>query len=445
MPRGRGDMPLLLRQLGVVLFVGYCLFNVANVLYLRANLTYVGLLLAGIGGVFILQRLALLYARGAVATRSEVFGYFLMLLLMMIVLVQQSVLTTNIDFDGVNTLRVIHAATTVSIVWMLIGGAVSMFRLRESFVLAVLLAGALLMMFLVNAQDGFSVTYREIKDDVGTTNVSHITLEKFVVPTLALAYALSSRARLPVVLMAFVTLFLMSGRTSFAAFLLAFLVMSLQGRALRNFSMIVVAVLLIGVSVRLGLESGFIDTENKAVRQMVFMDGLEGDNSFVGRRELLLGGLKDLPAQFLFGDFTLTVERFGKFGTYIHNLLSAWQMYGFFALSAIVAALVVCVVRARAAMRRDPSPATVFGTFMLVYVIIGAIVAKSALWSPLWFVLGFWLLRPNEQTTTRRPARRKRRVRRAGDTGGVPVRVGGAPARAGAAPGGLAVGMRSRG
>ena len=281
----------------------------------------------------------------------------------------------------------------------------------------------MLAMFLGNAQDGFEVTYYEIKQEVGTSNISHLTLEKFVLPVLALAYALSSKARLIVVLMGFVTLFLMSGRTAFAAFLLTFVIMSVQGRVVRNLLIIGAAVLAIGLSVRLGLESGFIDTENRAVRQMVFMDGVEADSSFQGRSALLMSGLQDLPAQFLYGDFTLTVKRIGYFGGYIHSILSAWQMYGFFVLVAIVTGLAICVVRARAAMRDDPSPATLFGTFMLVYVVICAIVAKSALWVPMWFVLGFWLLRPAERRHARpaRPRRRRRSGRRA------PVSGTGAP------------------
>jgi|GEM_PF-1959100 len=420
---GRGELPWLLRQLGVVLFVAYCLFNIANVLYIRAPLTFIGLLLIGIASVFLLQRLALLLTRGWVVAPTELYAYFLMSLLMAVVFTQQAFLDSHQDINGADTLQMIHAATVVAIVWMLIGGAVSMFNFKESFLLAILLAGTLLAMFLINAQDGFSVTYGEIKEEVGVDGINHLTLEKFVVPILALAYAFSPRARLLVVLMAFVTLFLMSGRTAFISFLIAVLLMSLQGRALRNFVMIFVAVVVIGLSVRIGLESGFIDTDNRAVREMVFMDGLEEDNSFAGRRELLLGGLEDLPEQFLFGNYPLTVQRFGEFGNYIHNILSAWQMYGFFVMVAILTGLGICIRRARVALRADPSPTTIFGAFMLIYVVIGALLAKSVLWVPMWLMLGFWLLRPNH-SAGKRPARRRRRRRLSSSSGAPPRRMG---------------------
>ena len=135
-PLDRPEMWGPLREGGVILFAAYCLFNVANVLYLRSNLPLIGLALAGMGGLYLLQRLALLRSRGWVSTRSEIFGYLLMLLVFMVVLLQQSLLTDYTDYNGVRTLQVIHSATTVAIVWMLIGGAVSMSRMRESFLLS---------------------------------------------------------------------------------------------------------------------------------------------------------------------------------------------------------------------------------------------------------------------------------------------------------------------
>jgi len=402
------ELPRLLRQAGLILLLSYCLFSIYNVLYLREVLDFIGLLLLGMAGVYALQRLALMSARGLKVSRSECYAVALIGILGVSIVAQQAFLTTYVDPEGTDTLGYVRTIAKLAVIWVLIGGALSMFELPESSFWAIALSLVILMLFLPSFTEDAAVGYAEIRDETGLTGLSHLILEPFVIVPLTLAYALSVRTRLVVVLVSFGVLFMMSGRTAMVSFMLTVFIMSLQGRAIRNLLVLGVAGIVIFGGARYVVEAGLVDTDSRAIREMLFIGGIEEDDSFLGRKELLAQGIKDLPGQFLYGNFTLTTEHHGYFGAYIHNLLSAWQMFGFFVFAAIIVGLTICAGRARAAMTSAPTPSIVFGTFLLVYVIINVTVAKSILWSVMWLVLGFWLLRPGASSGTRRRRRRRR-------------------------------------
>ena len=407
---GRTALPWSIRQLGLALLCAYCFFNVANVLLLRAEFGFIGPSLVLMAGVYMLQRLMLFRARGGVLSTGEVLAALLLIFLLGSVMAQNIFLTTYVGVDGVDTLDFVITVTILSTIWMMMGGAASMFDARESSFAALAIGGALLAMFLtgVDLGEDAAVAYGDVRLESGMTGISHLTLEKFVVVPLALAYAMSRRTRFVVLLIGFVVLFLMSGRTAFAAFFLTAVLVNLRGQMVRNLLMLSLAAIVILLGARFAVESGLVNTESQAVREMLFLDGVEEDNSFQGRKELLRYGLGDLYQQFLFGDFTLSTRRVNAFGGYIHNLLSAWQVYGFFVFAAICVCLLYCANRARLAFRESAStPRVVFGVFMLVYVLINVIIAKSVFWNLLWFMLGYWLLMPLSGNLARR--RKKRR------------------------------------
>ena len=399
--------------LGMTVLLGYCFFNLTNVLFLRANAWFVGLWLLGIGSLFVFQRLMTITRKGFAFPRAEVGGYLLVLLITMVIMTQPLFITTNLDDEGVDTLANIRTIWMVSVIWMCAGGAASMFEWKESSLVAVAVAGTLFIAFLLGVGFDGTVAYQEIRDEA-TFNASHLTLEKYVIILLAFAYAMSHRTRLIVALAGMLVLFSMGGRTALAVFTLTVILLNLRGgRVMRT----ALAVGVLGVALffigRVAVDSGFVDVQSSEVRDMLFLDGLEEDSSFAGRQALLQQGLGDLAEQFWIGNFPLTVERHGYFSTYIHNLLSAWQFFGFFAFMALSLALVLCLRRMRQVMRHaKPTPADLFSAFMLIYVVISVVLAKSVMWNLLWFALGLWLFRASVTSVTRAAGSRKRRRRR---------------------------------
>jgi len=404
----------------MAVLLAYCTFNLANVLYLRSSAWFVGLWLLSIGALFVFQRLVMAGREGLSISRPELGGYLLVFLITMVVLSQPLLINSNRDLDGVDTLGNIKTIWMVSVLWLFAGGAASMFTWRESSAVALAIGIILVMAFLQGLGLDGTVAYKDIRYDSDLSNISHLTLEKYVVILLAFAYSISHRTRWLVAFCGMLVLFTMGGRTALTVFALTVLFLNLRGRVGRNILVMGLTGALVIFIGRHAIETGFIDIESKPVRDMLFLDGLEGDNSFNGRRELLLGGLKDLEQQFWVGNFPLTVERNGYFSTYVHNILSAWQFYGFFVFLAIISALLYCLRRMVVAMRRKATPATVFGAFMLIYVVISVVLAKSVMWNLLWFAIGYWLLKPLAPAThsVRSPRRRSGRRRRARSASG---------------------------
>ena len=395
----------LIRKAGLVLLIGYAALNYLNIVVLQGAVSFdlVRIVLIAMGVAYLVQRALAIGDNGFRLEQPEIVGFGLVGLAGAAILLQRIFYTSYAGFDGIDTLSTIRTTWLVCTVWFLAGGVIGSSTIPES------LAGALAMCALLGASifagvgDATTVDYRTVAEVAGVETLSHLTLEKYVVLLLAIAFAMSERARPVAVLTGLLVLFLMGGRTALAVFVLTIVVLMLRGRLVRNLSILAATALGVAVLAWLAVSLGMIDPQNQAVRDILFLDGFSADNSFAARVYLLTDNLDLLAEQFLFGNFMLTVQRQGAFGGYIHNILSAWQFYGFFFFVALIGALLYAWRRTRWALARGETPTVVFGAFMMVYVGISMIVAKNVTWHLLWFTLGFWLLRPMQ--TPRRRAR----------------------------------------
>ena len=235
---------------------------------------------------------------------------------------------------------------------------------------------------------------------------------------LVFAYAMSSRIKPFTLVLGCIALFFMGGRTALFVFALTGILMTFKGNILRN---TIVSVLLVLSCVGIfwySVLSGLIDLEAKAVREILFLDGLDEDESYQGRINLLLGNMSLLADQFWIGNFGLVSQRQGGVSGYVHNILSAWQFYGFFIFAILIFCLYYCLRRMVSTLKHSDLPADVFGSFLLIYVLISVVVSKYVGWHLLWFVLGFWLMKASRdlssaKTKTKRKSRRRRKERNA--------------------------------
>lgn len=401
----------VIRQSGMILMLFYATFNMFNVLYLRAPVEFIGYVLLAISSLYFLQRLARVATRGFHLSQSELLGYFLMLLILATITAQKIFLGTYVGFDGIDTLSNISTVYLLMVIWFFAGGAAAHAVFGESMATALIIMIILVVSIQLGLGDEAAVDYRAINQESGLEDISHLSLEKYILLLLAFAYAICSKTRWLALLIGLFVLFLMGGRTALATFAVTGLALSLRGNMTRNLILFSVVSVIAFSFLRYTIDTGVIDVQSKAVRDILFLDGFGEDASFNARVELYNVALPHLQEQFLFGDYTLTTRATGYFGTYIHNLLSAWQFFGFFVFLGIALALLYCLHRAMTALKRNPTTIDVFGAFMVIYVIISMIVGKSVVYNLLWFVLGFWLLKPVMQLG-KSGARRMRRRRR---------------------------------
>lgn len=406
----------LIKFSGLVLILFYCLLNLANIIYFRFNISFIGMLLASVAGTYFLQSFVRYRAGNIQISTGEIAGFSLIGFGFMILLAQNLLHEPYVGFDGINVQRNLLTLFIVSTLWFFIGGAFAAANVGESPFWALFIGiGISLLMGFGVTEDLFK-SYDTVNSAERDQSISHLNVERYIIIPLMFAYALSSKARWVVALCGFYSLFLLGGRTALVVFIVSLILVNLTKNSLRN----IVAMLVLGAVIYYGLQYamsiGLIDPENKNIQQLFFSEGIAEDNSFQSRVILLGEGLQDLPSQFFIGHFSITAQRHGQFGRYIHNILSAWQFYGFFFFTALIGCLIFCVKDMRKQLRVSRSPLTIFSSFVLIYVIISVVIGKYAAWTMLWFALGLWLLRPilsrNGQPADENKKKRRKRKRR---------------------------------
>lgn len=394
-------MNSLLPQFGIVIMFGYALFNLYNILLLRIDFPYTIVWLLSASAVYFIYRIHQMLQTNKGLTRSELTGYILIGLSFASLALQYLNLQEYAGEDGVFMLQNLRTDWTLSMLWLFAGGAAAMWNAKESPTRAIVVLVLTGLAFVNGLDEQMMVSYYDVKELGVVERVSHLSMEKHVIFLLILAYSLSPKTKWLVVLTGMAMLFTMGGRTSLVVFATCVIGMNIGRRSLKNFAILGILGWVLFFSLRYSIENQIINIDHPQVNDMLFLDGLEEDSSFIARQLLFETSLQYLDDQFLFGDPTIISEIFGTQGGYIHNILSVWQFYGFFVFACVVLILFFSLRRMVVLKTINPTPKIIFGSFFLMYVSISVILAKSVGWDLLWFMLGFWTLLPLTETRRR--------------------------------------------
>jgi len=401
-------MNSVLPQIGIFIMFSYALFNLYNILLLRIDFPYTIFWLVSASVVYIIYRIHQMLQNRAGISQSELTGLILIALSFAAVALQYLNLQEYTGEDGISMLQNLRTDWALSMLWLFAGGGAAIFNAKESPALALIVLALTGLAFIGGLDEQMMVSYQDVKELGVVERISHLNMEKHVIFLLILAYCLSPKTKWIVILAGMAMLFTMGGRTSLFVFTICAIGMNIGRRSLNNLAIFGVVGLLAFFSLRYAIDNNIIDIDHPQVNDMLFLDGLEDDSSFVARQLLLETSLQYLDEQFLYGDPTIVSENFGVQGGYIHNILSVWQFYGFFVFVCVSLILIFSLRRMVVLKSINPTPKIIFGSFFLMYVSISMILAKSVGWDLLWFMLGFWTLLP--LTSTRR--RRKRYLHR---------------------------------
>jgi len=121
-------------------------------------------------------------------------------------------------------------------------------------------------------------------------------------------------------------------------------------------------------------------------RMISIVVNLGADSSFRGRTTLLSEGWAVLRHDWLLGRYMSEWWQTGLLGDYIHNWLSFLAAYGIIPFVSFVALVVALIGRARALLARGRGPLPLI---TLLFCMSAIILARSYVWSPIWFALGF--------------------------------------------------------
>ena len=394
-----------IKSLGFYIIIGYSVYNVGNILFFYLNFSTLYLTLS----VGLLYPALKLSSKRITLEQHEIFAFLLIALVLLTILSQNIFLKDHIISEtNVSTIENVTAVTIISIMWFFIGGTCAQAEFNENKFLALFISLSLLAAMISASGEELRVSYRTAEQEAGAS-VSHLVLERPIILLLVYSYAISGNFKYWILAIGTMALFFMGGRTALFLFATSGGLLAYRNNLISGFLGSLVLFGSISILFLIGVSTGYIDTDIRAVREILLLDGLEQDGSYAGRIARFEASLPLLWEQFWIGNYSLVTEQHKGWGGYIHNLLSAWQLYGFFVFSAIVMSLIYCLKRMSWFLRISNKPIDIFGALMLMYVILSSVLSKYVGWKMLSFMLGFWMLRNSQM---KRRARKKKKIKR---------------------------------
>lgn len=325
--------------------------------------------------------------------RSIFFLGILVCSLLFSVTLQYFFLSEIIDSRGMSSREFPRLLLAGGLIWIVCGGAVQAVKKDSSLYFSGGLLVFLMIAVFSNLSDGLVLSYAALSEDRSDgLELNHLVLGESAAFLLILSFSFAPKKwKTPFFLVGIFVLFSLGGRTALFTYFLAIgIYLFLKGRLLGflpRFFPWVIAVIAIG----LVFFSNSVGDERFA--RMLLLDGVGADESVIARGYFFEEGLKGLPSQIVMGDAGFMIQRFGGIGTYIHNLLSAWQFYGIlpfilFSFSLLWVGSFIWKNR-----RNFSTPIDDFGVIFFIYAGISILAGKSIAYFSFWFVLGFWLFR----------------------------------------------------
>lgn len=338
---------------------------------------------------YVLFALAILgfsqFVRGGRLTRTAQFAISFFVIALVSVGIQKATIRDVYDSFGRSSQGYALSVLLYCGLCFSAGGALPLIaRAKMSKHLVVAAAVSALYMFLSNS-DGPRIWWGSLVYADGT-RPNHLSVDEAVTSLFFLAYATSrSQLRYGFALALLACLFASGSRASIFIAALAFVGAEVLARGGgRKWIYIALSAVTAGLVLSLNTRvvAFFIDS--------LFPRGVMTDESYQIREIIIVESSKYLFHQFWIGDPTIVAAQFGSMGAFVHNLLSSWQFYGFFAFMSLVATIISATYNAVKSEYRSARRRHVFGLAILLYAVVGVTTAKYFGVHSLWFALGYW-------------------------------------------------------
>lgn len=218
---------------------------------------------------------------------------------------------------------------------------------------------------------------------------SHLALELPLIIFLLFMVSLANGFyRTIVFLFAVFVLWSFSGRTLLLSFVISYVITS--GTSFKNKVLALMSVLLCA-----GLFFFYIVdiSDNVFISRMLFSDGLSGDISAHARGLFFDFALHTFENYLLIGNVSFYAQEFGDVGAYVHNILSAVQIYGFVFLFAVLLVLALVYKKLFSMRLYGAASKELFFAFNVINIsTVGLIFGKYVGTPLLWFAIGYSFL-----------------------------------------------------
>jgi len=374
--------------------LAYSIYRIGGVFYAFPiwPATIILLLAGGIAFSVILVSLARFdWAKG---TPTSIFLLMVLVCsLLFSVTLQYFFLDELIDNRGVSSRDFPRLVLAGGVIWMACGCAVQAIKKESSFYFSSALLVFLMISVFSNLSDGLIISYAALSEDRSDgLELNHLVLGESAAFLLILSFSFAPQKwRTPFFLIGIFILFSLGGRTALFTYFLAIgIYLFLKGKLLGFLPRFLPWVLAIAA---LGLVFFSNSFNDEKIARMLLLDGVGADDSVIAREYYFEEGLRGLSSQIVMGDAGFMIRQFGGIGTYIHNLLSAWQFYGVLPFIIFSVSLLWVGAFIWKNRRTFSSPIDDFGVIFFIYAGISILAGKSIVYFSFWFVLGFWLFR----------------------------------------------------
>ena len=314
-------------------------------------------------------------------------------ILSVVLILQSIILTDQVDQFGRSALGFAANTAFYGVSWALVGYVIAEGRFKGGTPLALFIVAFVLVLVVPNLGSGY-LDVSGMRELTGIESFSHLWVSENAVILFFLAYASTKSLLVRVSILTSMAVVLVSllGRSSLflsvAAIAIFEVLYGQGGRRFLRLSFIVAVILLVGLVV-----FTFVGEDGDLAFDRVFLKGgLASDPSYILRTLALTVGVSKLGSHIFLGDPTVLVSEFGNVGLYIHNLLSAWQLYGFPFFTGISSVLIVSVLRMhRSAYIFENDAFLRFSALFLIYSVLSVLLTKYVGYWGLWFAFGIWL------------------------------------------------------
>lgn len=291
---------------------------------------------------------------------------------------QGAIFGNVIDRQGVGSVEYISKELVSIFLWFLVGLYIR--KLTPNKFAVIISLGFTSFFWPYVDMESFRFDYGPINFAMDRTDIDHLHFSESLV---FLGYcAIGAFPKSPIIKFSLgayflVLLFALQGRASlliFGALLIYLIYRSPRGRYLIPFSRFIFVPLLVGYFVGEMIDVGFFGTL------------LESGSSQV-RVLYIQFFFLNIIEFFLFGNAGLIVDSFGTVGGYAHNVFSLIQFYGFIPF-VLLCFLMLKIVRSQ--VFRLWSLEGNWPYFLLLYVILSVIFAKSSTFILFWLALGLF-------------------------------------------------------
>ncbi len=344
--------------------------------------------LIGAFGVSCLRVMSDLFTAREKASVQVAALVFLSLFFSLIIpsLLQLIFLRESFDFLGRSSIGTTLKIAGFAILWMLIGYEMQRAQFANSNTLSSLLALTISVLVFFNLDGGLVINYRLLSADVG--EASHLVLGESAVVLIILSVVLAHGVlRYFIAALGIALLFSMGGRTSLLAFFLSFFSFILFKKKSVSSSVVVIFVVSVLVTAFLLFISDLV-VDDQALSRMFLAKGISEEGSLLERGYQFEIGLRGLLEQVYFGDPNLLIERLGGMGTYMHNLLSAWQFFGFFSFLIIGLSIIYLFVFLYFNATAFDGVSGEFSVLLFLYSVFCVLIGKYIGFNPIWLSIG---------------------------------------------------------